>query len=145
MHRSKRTVTWLLAFGVLSPGLYQLVAGCGQMATGGGGSNLTAEEVAAALEADVVNALLANAAFLAATQGREGPAGPQGETGEQGPAGPQGEAGPQGLPGNANVESFSFDVLAADWDVGFHYGDGNVYRGYTIARTGRGHELQRML
>ena len=48
--------------------------------------------------------------------GPEGPQGPRGEQGIQGPAGedgpigPQGPAGQNGIDGNANVQSFKFDL-----------------------------------
>ena len=80
-------------------------------------------------------------------QGPAGPEGPQGEQGPEGPIGPQGPAGPQGppgpqgdqgVPGNANVEMYQFTIPAAAWDVGYHYGDKNVFRSYEIPPSALG-------
>lgn len=147
MKRTRRTAVWLLAAVVLSPGLYQMVTGCGQSPPDGGmnggmdGSTdggPSAAEVAAELGPEVIAALLADEEFLAAVRGPAGPAGAQGESGEMGPTGPEGPAGPEGPegpmgpPGNANVQSYSFSVAKADWGVQLHYGGGNIFRGFEI-------------
>lgn len=134
MKRSRQVAMWALALAVLSPGLYQMISGCGQVDPTGmtGGESPTAAEVAAELRADVISSLLSDEDFLAAVRGPEGPAGPVGPVGPAGPEGPEGDEGPEGPPGNANIESYSFDVSAADWGMAQHFGGSNIYRGFVV-------------
>lgn len=56
----------------------------------------------------------------------DGPIGPQGEKGEKG------EKGDKGDEGNADVKSYSFSVLAEDWDDGAHSGNQNSSNSFDI-------------
>ena len=56
--------------------------------------------------------ILSLALFLFAC---EGPVGPQGPAGPAGPTGERGDTGEQGAPGNANVQSFTVTLNAADF------------------------------
>ena len=54
------------------------------------------------------------------------------EDGKDGIDGIDGQQGIPGQDGNANVSSYSFDVMRGDWAAASHYGEGNLFRDFLI-------------